>query len=195
MSHMSGLPRDIPCMDIFEKGCSLSDSEILRNLAEIRLMYPPGTQPAYSNLGFGLLGKVITKIAKASSWDELMTKMVLQPMGMNDTGNSVEDRQDVAYGYYPDGSVANFIDIGWDSAAGQSYSSTADLAKLMSLIFNSEQSSKVQVKKKNFPSSYTKSFNTILVHIEPFCVKTLHTRNCLLYFTSVTGWRDCARVD
>ena len=145
MSHMSGLPRDIPCMDIFEKGCSLSDTEILHNLAEIRLMYPPGTQPAYSNLGFGLLGKVITKIAKASSWDELLTKMVLQPMGMNDTRNSCGDKQDMAYGYYPDGSVADFINIGWDSSAGQSYSSSADLAKLMSLVFHNEKSSKVQV--------------------------------------------------
>ena len=132
MNHMSGLPRDIPCMDIFEKGGSLSDTEILYNLAEISLKYPPRTLPTYSNLGFGLLGMVIMKIAKASSWNELLTKMVLH-------------KQDMSYGYYPDGSVADFKDIGWDSSASQSYSSSADLVKLMSLVFNNEQSSKVQV--------------------------------------------------
>ena len=145
MSHMSGLPRDSPCKDIFVNGCSLSDFEIIRNIAGMRLMYPPGTQPAYSNLGFGLLGKVITRMAKASSWDELLTKMVVQPLGMTNTGNSFESKQDMAYGYYPDGSVAEFIDIGWDTSAGQSYSTTSDLAKLMALVFSSAKSSRDQV--------------------------------------------------
>ena len=147
MSHMSGLARNSPCKGMFEDGCSLSDSAMIKNIAGMRLMSPPGTQPAYSNLGFGLLGKVVTKIANASSWDELLTKMIIQPLGMKNTGNSFAniDKKKVALGYYPDGSLAKFIDIGWDSSAGQSYSSTADLAKLMSLVFSNEKSSKDQV--------------------------------------------------
>ena len=46
---------------------------------------------------------------------------------------------------YPDGSKADLIDIGWDIAAGQCYSTTADLAKLMSLIFSDQKSSEDQV--------------------------------------------------
>ncbi len=147
MSHMSGLARNCPCKDISEEGCTLSDSAMAKNIAGMRLMYPPGTQPAYSNLGFGLLGKVVTKIANASSWDELLTKMIVQPLSMKNTGNSFSnvDKKKMALGYYPDGSVAEFINIGWDSSAGQSYSSTADLAKLMSLVFSNQKSSKDQV--------------------------------------------------
>ena len=150
MSHMSGLPRDSPCKDMFQKGCSLSDSEILHNLAGMRLMFPPGTQPSYSNLGYGLLGRVITKIAKVSSWDQLLTDMIVEPLGLKSTGNSFTNKQDIALGYYPDGSAADLIDVGWDSSAGQSFSSTADLAKLMSLVFSNEKSSKDQVSSFSF---------------------------------------------
>lgn len=147
MSHMSGLARNAPCKGIFETGCNISDAEMNQNIAGMELMFPPGQQPAYSNLGFGLLGKVLAKIAQAPSWDSLLSKMILQPLAMGNTGNSYEsvDAEKTAIGYYPDGRVADFIDIGWDSAAGQSYSSTADLAKLMTLIFSDNKSSSDQV--------------------------------------------------
>ena len=58
MSHMSGLPRNAPCLGIFETGCNISDATMNEHIASLQLMYPPGTQPSYSNLGFGLLGKV-----------------------------------------------------------------------------------------------------------------------------------------
>ena len=70
-------------------------------------MFPPGQQPAYSNLGFGLLGRVLEKI-QGPTWEEQVNKMVFQPMGMNNSGNSFtpESTKDLAVGYYSDGSVA-----------------------------------------------------------------------------------------
>lgn len=148
MSHMSGLPRNAPCQGIFDTGCNVSDAEMMRNIAGLSLMFPPGTQPAYSNLGFGLLGKVLTRVSIVPSWDDLLYRLVTQPLGMENTGNSFEhiDPDKLAVGYYPDGSVAKLIDIGWDASAGQCYSSTADLAKLMSLVFSDQKSSKEQVR-------------------------------------------------
>ena len=143
MSHMSGLPRNSPCKGIFDTGCNISDDQMLQNIAKMRLMYPPATQPAYSNFGFGLLGKVLAHMEK-SSWDELLSRMITKPLKMENTGNSFEQNT-TAVGYYPDGSVADFIDIGWDASAGQSYSTTADLAKLMLLVFSDEKSSEEQV--------------------------------------------------
>ncbi len=141
MSHMSGLPRNAPCKGIFQSGCSISDEEMNKNIAGLRLMYPPGTQPAYSNLGFGLLGKVLARITKSSSWTDLFSKMIGGPLNMEDTGNTFgpSDLAKMTLGYYHDGSKADLIDIGWDAAAGQSYSSTADLAKLMSVIFSADR--------------------------------------------------------
>ena len=147
MSHMSGLGRNPPCEGLFDYGCNISDTQMMKNIAGMKLMFPPGSQPAYSNLGFGLLGKVLTRIAHLHTWDSLLSKLVTGPLKMESTGNSFEhmDWNEMAVGYYPDGSTADLIDIGWDIAAGQCYSTTADLAKLMSLIFSDQKSSEVQV--------------------------------------------------
>lgn len=105
MSHMSGLPRESPCANIFLTGCDLTDEEIYKNLANIEMMYPPGQQPAYSNLGFGLLGRTLEKITH-SKWEESVKKMVFDPLGMTTSGNTFtpDDIKKLARGYYVNGS-------------------------------------------------------------------------------------------
>ena len=107
-SHMSGLPRTPPCPGIFEVGCNLSYSQIYDNLAKMRLMFPPGTQPEYSNLGFGLLGRVLEKI-QGPTWEDLAEEMVFKPLKMTNSGNSFTpgSTKDLAVGYYPDGKEAS----------------------------------------------------------------------------------------
>ncbi len=109
MSHMSGLPRESPCEDIFETGCSLSDEQIYKNLADFELLYPPGTQPLYSNLGFGLLGRTLEKVHPPNKWDEALKQMVFDPLGIVNSGNNYTDKdiQKLALGYYKDGSEAS----------------------------------------------------------------------------------------
>ena len=80
-SHMGGLPRETPCKDIFIHGCYDSDEEIYGNLAKLKLLYPPGQIPSYSNLGFGLLGRTLQKI-EGPTWEEQVEKKVLKPLGM-----------------------------------------------------------------------------------------------------------------
>ena len=147
MSHMSGLARNPPCNGLFETGCNITDEQMAKNIAGMRLMYPPGYRPAYSNLAFGLLGKVLTNIAGVASWDSLVKKMILDPLGLQNSGNTFNysDRKNMAVGYYPNGVVADLIDIGWDASAGQMYSSTGDLAKLMTLIFSTNGTTNTQV--------------------------------------------------
>lgn len=43
-------------------------------------------------------------------------------------------------GYYPEGRQAGWLDVGWGGPAGQSYSSAADLAKVMFLAFSTNKS-------------------------------------------------------
>ena len=110
MSHMSGLPRESPCANIFVTGCDLSDQDIYKNLASIDLMYPPGQQPAYSNLGFGLLGRVLEKITNAK-WEDSVKKMVFDQLGMTTSGNTFtsEDIEKLALGYYANGTQAGKV--------------------------------------------------------------------------------------
>ena len=73
----------------------------------------------------------------------------------------LHDRNQTAIGYYHNRSEADFIDLGWDASAGQSYSTTADLAKFMGLIFSTEKSSKEQVK---MVANSKEFYNYIHVH-------------------------------
>lgn len=107
MSHMSGLPRATPCEDIFVTGCNLTDKDIYKNLADLELLYPPGEQPLYSNLGFGLLGRALEKVTK-SRWEQAVKQIVFDPLGMTNSGNNFTfvNMEKLAYGYYPDGAQA-----------------------------------------------------------------------------------------
>ena len=95
---------------MFVTGCDLSDEDIYKNLANINLMYPPGQQPAYSNLGFGLLGRVLEKITNAK-WEDSVKKMVFDQLGMTTSGNTFtsDDIEKLAIGYYANGSQAGNI--------------------------------------------------------------------------------------
>ena len=109
MSHMSGLPRESPCPNIFQTGCPLSDADIYKNLANIELMYPPGQQPAYSNLGFGLLGRALERLVfPRLKWEALVKTFVFDQLGMTTTGNTFteDDVKKLALGYYANGTQA-----------------------------------------------------------------------------------------
>ena len=141
MSHMSGLPRNAPCPAMFVLGCNLTEKDILDSIAGLRLLFPPGSNVAYSNLGFGLLGQVVAHIL-GISWNNSVSKMVFEPLEMKNSGNTYgsDDLSKIAVGYYPDGTEAGWLDTGWDGPAGQTYSSTADLAKVMFLAFSTNKS-------------------------------------------------------
>ena len=106
-SHMSGLSRNPPCPGLFETGCNLSYSQLYDNLSKMRLMFPPGMQPEYSNLGFGLLGRVLEKI-QGPTWEDQVAEMVFKPLNMTNSGNSytTESIKNLAVGYYSDGTEA-----------------------------------------------------------------------------------------
>ena len=108
MSHMSGLPREVPCENMFVTGCNISYEEIYRNLASLKLIiYPPGQQPAYSNLGFALLGRIVENITN-ERWEDYIKKKIFDPLGMTTSGNTFtsEDIKNLALGYYPNGTQA-----------------------------------------------------------------------------------------
>ena len=57
---------------------------MLRTLADHPLIYPAFTTPAYSNVGFSLLGLVLER-KSGLSFDDLMQRDVYGPLGMKDT--------------------------------------------------------------------------------------------------------------
>ena len=82
MTHSAGFPEDNPWGDR-----QLADSEAdLTNLikAGISNSNVPSFAYEYSNLGFALLGRIIT-VVSGKPYQQYITEMILKPLGMNDT--------------------------------------------------------------------------------------------------------------
>lgn len=64
------------------------------------LSFMPGTRYLYSNIGMGLLGHVLG-IVDGSSYEELITRIILNPLGMNNTSLFITEDQNtnLALGY------------------------------------------------------------------------------------------------
>lgn len=107
-SHMAGLPLETPCPDILVSGCNLTYDEIYENLSKETLIFPPGSYPSYSNLGFAILGHALEKI-QGQTWEKQLQEMVLEPLGMAHSGNSFtsEVMKYLAVGYSPNGTIAS----------------------------------------------------------------------------------------
>ena len=101
LSHESGLQSEPPGTD-WRK--ARYEADVARNLArasEIRTTVPPNTQEKYSNLGYQLLGEVVTRVS-GIPYAQYVTTEIFQPLGM--TGSAFEPlapdlRQRCATGY------------------------------------------------------------------------------------------------
>src|SRR5689334_5044660 len=82
-----GLPTDDPWGDR-QQGLPLDRfSALLRG--GLSLAWAPGTRFEYSNLGYGILGRVITAAA-GLEYDEVVRTRLLEPLGMTSTGYHLE---------------------------------------------------------------------------------------------------------
>ena len=92
--------------------------------------------PAYSNLGFGLLGHVLAQKA-GMPYEALLTARVLEPLGMRDTSIALseEQRARLALGHAKGVPVSNW-DIDALAGAGAVRSTAADMAKLLAALMH-----------------------------------------------------------
>jgi len=82
LSHSEGFPEDNPWGD---QQLSKSDEELSRMLrAGIPFSNPPGIAYEYSNYGFAILGRVVSRVS-GRPYDEYVTANILQPLGMTST--------------------------------------------------------------------------------------------------------------
>jgi CubicO group peptidase (beta-lactamase class C family) len=85
LTHTSGLPR-VGNFDAHRPDREgVSEEELARSLSGFALESPPGSAFSYSNLGYGLLGLAAGRAARAPL-RALVTKRILEPLGMTSTG-------------------------------------------------------------------------------------------------------------
>ena len=80
LTHTSGLPDS----RTFYRWCG-SRAELLRDLHQTPLDEPPGSRVAYSDLGFMLLGEVVTAVA-GEPLDAAVRRLVTGPLSLTATG-------------------------------------------------------------------------------------------------------------
>lgn len=81
LTHTSGMPEDPPGFTPFMQQ---PDSEVIRSLYPLPLMFPPGEQWSYSNAGYFILGDII-RLASGKSWSEFVEERIFRPLKMMST--------------------------------------------------------------------------------------------------------------
>ncbi|QDV06401.1 Penicillin-binding protein 4* [Planctomycetes bacterium Poly30] len=88
MTMSSGFPEDNPWAD---RHLEDSDAEFMAFLeAGLSMSTVPSTGYEYSNLGYGMLGTIITRVA-GRPYQDYITDEILAPLGMNETYWEYED--------------------------------------------------------------------------------------------------------
>jgi len=135
LSHTSGIPSytDAPKFfdDVSRNYYAVDD--FVKKFCSGDLQFEPGTKFHYDNSGYFLLGAVLEH-ATGKSYETLLRKNILGPLGMNDTGydHYAEILPKRASGYDQDlpGVVnAPYLDMSLPYAAGSLYSTVEDLYK------------------------------------------------------------------
>jgi serine-type D-Ala-D-Ala carboxypeptidase/endopeptidase len=134
LTMTAGLPTDDPWGDR-QQGLDLAAfSQLLRN--GLSFAWAPGTRFEYSNLGYGILGRLITNVA-GREYREVVGERLLRPLGMESTGYLEEEVEAdrLARGYlWRDGEFHDEPIDGYGALApmGGVFSTVEDLARWVS---------------------------------------------------------------
>jgi serine-type D-Ala-D-Ala carboxypeptidase/endopeptidase len=98
LTHTAGLVTDDPWGD---RQTPLPDEDFTRLLREgVPFTRPPGTAMEYSNLGYAMLGRIITNVAQ-QPYKDYIEGLLLKPLGMTSSGFDVTrapaDRRALGY--------------------------------------------------------------------------------------------------
>ncbi|BBM81970.1 serine hydrolase [Candidatus Uabimicrobium amorphum] len=128
VTHTSGLPSlptNITPKDIDNPYTSYTDENILDFLRKYKLTRKPGKQYQYSNLGVGLLGKILQIQAK-KSYESMVKEEICQPLSMSHTAITKDKKWQVAVGHDLDLTPVPFWDWPVLQGAGSLHSNVKD---------------------------------------------------------------------
>ncbi|XP_029995411.1 putative beta-lactamase-like 1 [Sphaeramia orbicularis] len=129
-SQLSGLPRRLRSTNLLWSG---DTQEALNLLQDDVLVADPGTKCHYSNVAFSLLANILAQKVTGTDFESWVSENILERLHMVDTGFNITPtiKRQMAVGVYSNGQPAPLYNLGWYRPAGQMYSTTADMAKLM----------------------------------------------------------------
>jgi CubicO group peptidase (beta-lactamase class C family) len=136
MTHTSGLPGSAPA------GRTPPDTlaEAVAGVSRATLLFEPGTEWNYSNIGIAALGRVI-EVVSGQPFEQFMAQRIFQPLEMADTFFFVpagkESRIASVYTYEPDGlKRLNLERRKFPTPEGGLFSTANDLARFHQMMLN-----------------------------------------------------------
>jgi CubicO group peptidase (beta-lactamase class C family) len=134
MSHTSGLPSDL--LNGFFCDNPPSMEWVIQQLNRTGTTYPRQYVWSYSNVGYGLLGEVLSRKSK-STYDQFMRDSIFVPLGMKSSFvRPIEiEKSLLAKGYINKGKLFEEPLIR-DEAAGLVHSSVLDMSRVVQLFLN-----------------------------------------------------------
>lgn len=144
LTHGAGFPEDNPWGD---RQLAKTDKELQALLKELSFSTTTNTNYEYSNLGFALLGKIITIVSK-QPYQTYIKENIFKPLGMNNTywDYTNANKQNLALGYrwinntYEEQPLLPDAKDGSWGAMGAMLTTIPDFCKYMKLFINSTPS-------------------------------------------------------
>ena len=130
LGHVSGLQRE-PDGEWWERAAGADVEKFLAALTPDKIAYPPYRAYHYSNLAYGLLGAVLTRVTGLSWWD-LLAERILDPLAMRRTTYHAAEPFARGYVVHPwHGTLREEPrhDAGAMAPAGQLWSTATDLVR------------------------------------------------------------------
>jgi CubicO group peptidase (beta-lactamase class C family) len=140
LTHTAGFPEDNPVGDRQMVLSNAQLSELLRR--GIPFSHSPGETFEYSNLGFAILGRVVSRVS-GTPYQAYVQREIFRPLGMDDTywdaRSAPAERMAVGYRREGDRFIPAPLEDGGDSefaAIGGIITSTRDLARWVALMIS-----------------------------------------------------------
>lgn len=153
----------------------------LEYVSSLKLRDEPGTTFRYSNVGFGLAGKILERITD-KTYDELVRIYICNELGMRDTGiNILESHKDrLATGYSFKNKQTGYWNVSAIESAGSLRSTTEDMAKFLEAALG--------LKETSLSSTFAKCRQTKMNPKIPFTMKFFTKSFGISLSTFRLGW-------
>ena len=157
LTHASGIPNLDTLQNFSEiNRYPISPREAIQLISEVPLLFTPGSDRSYSNMGYTLLGYIIEQVTNQPYADYVRQNIFL-PLEMLDSGydSSTEVIKNRAQGYERNSENvllnAASMDTSIPYAAGGLYSTTEDLARWNTALYGGELISNESLEKMLTP--------------------------------------------
>lgn len=143
-NHTSGLPRMPDNYAYYPESIHDAKAYSLETLQEylesdLELISNPGDDYIYSNLGYGILGYLVTDLFNRD-YEILLQKLISRPYKLKNTSSNINKiRNLLVSGKDPNGKVIDNYDYGALSPSGGAFSNISDLTRFIQANFNDDE--------------------------------------------------------